>query len=110
MPIDPLTDVRFMIQAPLTEAEAEAWAAELDAFCLRTANQPSLSIDRGGFRMLQEYKMSDEYNQWHTLDDHLDYGALLRGIHEIQESGGNAAAETRFLNGVCDRFGHERFG
>ena len=93
MPIDPLTD-----------EEAKAWAAELDELCL----SPSSNIDRGGWRMLQEYKMSEEYNRWHTLDDHLDYGALLRGIHKIQEKGGDGAAEERFMNGVCDRFGHER--
>ena len=71
---------------PLTTVEAEAWAAELDA----------------------EYKMSEEYNRWHTPDDHIDYGALIRGIHNIQERGGNARAEERFLNTVTDHFGHPR--
>ena len=106
MMIDPLTDVRFMIQTPLTDEEAKAWAAELDELCL----SPSSNIDRGGWRMLQEYKMSEEYNRWHTLDDHLDYNALLQGIHEIQEYGGDGAVERRFMNGVCDRLGQERFG
>ena len=54
-------------------------------------------------------KMTAEYNDWHTLDDHLDFGALLRGIHRIQERGGSAADEKTFLDGVCDRFGHQRF-
>lgn len=84
--------------------EAQAWAAELDDQCRRRTG-----IDRGGWRMLQEYKMSVEYNEWHTLDDHIGYGALLRGIHTIQERGGKGAEEERFLNRVCDRFGHARF-
>ena len=70
---------------PLTDKEAEDWAAELDKLCALTKNNPNMCYDRGGWRMLQEYKMSEEYNQWHTLDDHLDYSALLRGIHNIQE-------------------------
>ena len=88
--------------APLTEAEAEAWAAELDVEhgIVRTSEG---SDEVGGG------KMTEEYNRWHTLDDHLDYGALLRGIHNIQERGGSAADEERFLNGVCDRFGEKRF-
>ena len=73
---------------PLTTAEAEQWAAELDAS----------SVDR----------FSEDYNRWHTLDDHLDYGALLRGIHNIQERGGSARDEERFLNAVTDRWGHPR--
>ena len=73
---------------PLTTAEAEAWAAELDAS----------SIDR----------FSEDYNRWHTLDDHLDYGALIRGIHRIQERGGSARDEQRFMNAVTDRWGHQR--
>ena len=73
---------------PLTTAEAEQWAAELDAS----------SVDR----------FSEDYNRWHTLDDHLDYGALLRGIHNIQERGGSARDEERFLNSVTDRFNHPR--
>ena len=73
---------------PLTTAEAEQWAAELDASAL----------DR----------FSEDYNRWHTLDDHLDYGALLRGIHNIQERGGSARDEERFLNSVTDRFNHPR--
>ncbi len=98
------------VNITLTEAEAQAWAAELDDQCRREqAAPPGAGIDRGGWRMLQEYKMSEEYNEWHTLDDHLDYGALLRGIHNIQERGGNGADEERFLNRVCDRFGHARF-
>ena len=88
--------------APLTEAEAEAWAAELDVEhgIVRTSEG---SDEVGGG------KMTEEYNRWHTLDDHLDYGALLRGIHNIQERGGSAADEEQFLNGVCDRFGEKRF-
>ena len=88
--------------APLTEAEAEAWAAELDVEhgIVRTSEG---SDEVGGG------KMTEEYNRWHTLDDHLDYGALLRGIHNIQERGGSTADEERFLNGVCDRFGEKRF-
>ncbi len=88
--------------APLTEAEAEAWAAELDVEhgIVRTSEG---SDEVGGG------KMTEEYNRWHTLDDHLDYGALLRGLHNIQERGGSAADEERFLNGVCDRFGEKRF-
>ena len=73
---------------PLTTAEAEQWAAELDAS----------SVDR----------FSEDYNRWHTLDDHLDYGALLRGIHNIQERGGSARDEERFMNAVTDRWGHPR--
>ncbi len=73
---------------PLTTAEAEQWAAELDAS----------SVDR----------FSEDYNRWHTLDDHLDYGALLRGIHNIQERGGSARDEERFLNAVTDRWGQPR--
>ena len=73
---------------PLTTAEAEAWAAELDAS----------SIDR----------FSEDYNRWHTLDDHLDYGALIRGIHRIQERGGSGRDEERFMNAVTDRWGHQR--
>ena len=92
-----------------TEQEAETWAAELDEQCAKGIGE----IDRGGWRILQEYKeeykMSEEYNQWHTLDDHLDIGALLRGIHNIQEKGGNGKDEKRFLDGVCDHFGHKRF-
>jgi len=95
------------VNIALTEAEAQAWAAELDDQCRCSAG--GVSIDRGGWRTLQEYKMSEEYNEWHTLDDHLDYGALLRGIHNIQERGGNGGDEERFLNRVCDRFGHARF-
>ena len=72
----------------VTESEAEAWALELDA--------------------LAASKMSGAYNRWHTLDDYLDYGALLRGIHKIQERGGSVTDEKRFCNSVCDRFGHER--
>ena len=88
--------------APLTEAEAEAWAAELDVEhgIVRTSEG---SDEVGGG------KMTEEYNRWHTLDDHLDYGALLRGLHNIQERGGSAADEERFLNDVCDRFGEKRF-
>ena len=71
---------------PLTTIEAEAWASELDA----------------------EFKMSEEYNRWHTLDDHLDYSALLRGIHNIQVRGGDTRDEIRFLNTITDRFGHAR--
>jgi hypothetical protein len=94
----------------ITLTEAQAWAAELDEQCRREqAAPPGAGIDRGGWRMLQEYKMSEEYNEWHTLDDHLDYGALLRGIHNIQERGGDGAEEERFMNRVCDRFGHARF-
>ncbi len=93
----------------ITEQEAEAWAAELDEQCASGIG----NIDRGGWRMLQEYKeeykMSEEYNQWHTLDDNLDCGALLRGIHNIQEKGGTGKDEKRFLDGVCDHFGHKRF-
>ena len=81
---------------PLTEEEAEAWALELDA--LHRGCNPS-----------EAAKMTEEYYRWHTLDDHLDYGRLLRGIHEIQLRGGNAAAEKRFCDGVCDQFGHQRF-
>ena len=92
-------------KVPISEEEAAVWAAELDTLCVQNKS----GIDRGGWRMLQEYKMGEEYNRWHTLDDHLDYGALLRGIHNIQERGGNGAAEKRFLDRVCDRFGHERF-
>ena len=73
---------------PLTTAQAEQWAAELDA----------ASIDR----------FSEDYNRWHTLDDHLDYGALIRGIHNIQERGGSGADEQRFMNAVTDRWGHPR--
>ena len=102
------------VNIALTEAEAQAWAAELDDQCRRERVAPhGASIDRGGWRMLQEYKLcdpsSEEYNEWHTLDDELDCVALLRGIHNIQERGGNAADEERFLNRVCDRFGHARF-
>ena len=68
--------------------EGEAWALELDA--------------------LASSKMSAAYNRWHTLDDELDYGALLRGIHKIQERGGSVTDEKRFCNSVCDRFGHAR--
>jgi len=101
----------------ITDQEAEAWAAELDEQCAKGIG----NIDRGGWRMLQEYKeeykMSEEYNQWHTLDDQLSTLALLRGIHNIQEStkartgsrNGSGAAEKRFLDGVCDHFGHKRF-
>ena len=84
--------------------EMQAWAAELDEQCRR-----GTGIDRGGWRMLQEYKLSEEYNKWHTLDDHLDTLLLIRGIHNIQERGGNGAEEERFLNHVCDHFGHDRF-
>ena len=91
----------------ITLAEAAAWAAELDDQCYRSDG--GASIDRGGWRMLQGYKLSEEYNEWHTLDDELDYGALLRGIHNIQERGGNGGDETHFLNAVCTRFGHTRF-
>jgi len=94
---------------PLTDKEAEDWAAELDKLCALTKNNPNMCYDRGGWRMLQEYKMSEEYNQWHTLDDHLDYSALLRGIHNIQENGGKASDEKRFLNNICDHFNHKRF-
>ena len=101
---------------PVQKAEALAWAAELDAHCARTANTPA-SCDRGGWRMLQDLRMTESYNRWHTTDDHLDYGALLRGIHNIQEStkartgsrNGSAAAEKQFLNAICDRFCHKRF-
>lgn len=93
----------------ITEQEAEVWAAELDEQCASIGE----NIDRGGWQMLQEYKeeykMSEEYNEWHTLDDHLDYGALLRGIHNIQERGGTGKDEKRFLDNVCDHFGHKRF-
>ena len=89
----------------ITDQEAEAWAAELDEQCAKGIG----NIDRGGWRMLQEYKMSEEYNQWHTLDDQLSTLALLRGIHNIQEKGGSGKDEKRFLDGVCDRFGHKRF-
>jgi len=80
---------------PLTEEEAEAWALELDAL-------------HANCNAADAAKMTEEYNRWHTLDDHLDYGALLRGIHNIQERGGNSGDEERFCNAVCDRFGHER--
>ena len=80
----------------LTWEEAEAWAVELNAL-------------HAGCNPADAFKMTEEYNRWHTLDDHLDYGALLRGIHNIQERGGNAGDEKRFCDGVCDRFGHERF-
>ena len=85
---------------PLTEAEAEAWARELDAEHGIVRDRPAGTSNDN---------MSEEYNRWHTLDDHLDYGALLRGIHNIQERGGSAADEQRFLNGICDRFGEKRF-
>ena len=88
--------------APLTEAEAEAWAAELDVEHGIVRTSEGADEVGGG-------KMTEEYNRWHTLDDHLDYGALLRGLHNIQERGGSAADEERFLNGVCDRFGEKRF-
>ena len=91
----------------LANSAAEAWAKELDELCSSLQNTPA-SFDRGGWRALQEYKMSEEYNTWHTLDDRLDYGALLRGIHNIQERGGDSAAEKRFCDAVCDRFGHAR--
>ena len=95
-------------EAPLTEAEAEAWAAELDAEHGIVRDRPAASAcgSTGG---TSNDNMSEEYNRWHTLDDHLDYGALLRGIHNIQERGGSTADEERFLNGVCDRFGEKRF-
>jgi len=101
----------------MTEQEAEAWAAELDEQCARARAAGIGNIDRGGWRMLQEYKMSEEYNQWHTLDDQLSTLALLRGIHNIQEStkartgsrNGSGPAEKRFLDAVCDRFNHKRF-
>ena len=97
----------------ITEQEAEAWAAELDEQCAKGIGD----IDRGGWSMLQEYKMSEEYNQWHTLDAQLSTLALLRGIHNIQEStkartgsrNGSGPAEKRFLDAVCDRFNHKRF-
>ena len=93
----------------ITEQEAEAWAAELDEQCASIGE----NNERGGWQMQQEYKeeykMPEEYNEWHTLDDHLDYGALLRGIHNIQERGGTGKDEKRFLDNVCDRFGHKRF-
>jgi len=76
----------------LSLAEAEAWAAELDK----------------EHKVFNGDKMSEEYNHWHTLDDNLDTLALLRGIHNIQERGGNAADEQHFLNTVTDYFGHER--
>ena len=93
-------------EAPLTEAEAEAWAAELDAEhgIVRTSE-----ADDEPARRHFHAEMTDEYNRWHTLDDNLDYGALLRGLHNIQERGGSAADEERFLNGICDRFGEKRF-
>ena len=81
--------------APLTEEEAAAWAVELDAL-------------HAGCNPAESYKMTEEYNRWHTLDDHIDYGRLLRGIHKIQVAGGNAGDEKRFCDGVCDLFGHER--
>tara|TARA_Y100000814_G_scaffold178745_1_gene130627 strand:+ start:66 stop:365 length:300 start_codon:yes stop_codon:yes gene_type:complete len=81
-------DIATLKERSVTESEAEAWALELDA--------------------LAASKMSAAYNRWHTLDDHLDYGALLRGIHKIQERGGSVTDEKRFCNSVCDRFGHER--
>ena len=97
----------------ITDKEAEAWTAELDEQCAKGIGD----IDRGGWSMLQEYKMSEEYNQWHTLDDQLSTLALLRGIHNIQEStkartgsrNGSGPAEKRFLDAVCDRFNHKRF-
>ena len=78
----------------LTEAEAEAWAAELTALQARGRET--------------DVKMTEEYNRWHTLDDQLDCGALLRGIHNIQERGGSVADEKRFCNTITDRFGHKR--
>lgn len=69
------------------ESWAEEWAAELDAKSAPKA----------------------DYDEWHTLDNHLDYGALLRGIHNIQLRGGSVADEKCFLNKVCDSYGHERF-
>ena len=93
---------------PITEEAAISWAAELDKKCSMTQGTPD-NIDRGGWSMLQEYKSGEEYNRWHTLDDCLNYGALLRGIHNIQERGGTGEDETRFLNRVRDRFGHNHF-
>ena len=85
---------------PLTEAEAEAWARELDAEHGIVRDRPAGTSNDN---------MSEEYIRWHTLDDHLDYGAMLRGIHNIQERGRSTADEQRFLNGICDRFGEKRF-
>ena len=54
-------------------------------------------------------KFSEEYNEWHTLDDELDIGAILRGIHNIQENGGSANDEKKFMNSITSRFGHNPF-
>jgi hypothetical protein len=71
---------------PLSELEAEAWAAELGA-----SHKPSDTCTR------------------YTLENQLNYSALLRGIHNIQVRGGSAADEKRFCNAVCDKFGAARF-
>ena len=76
-------------QTRITDDEAEEWAAELDKQC----------VD----------KMSEEYNRWHDLDDNLSTLQLLRGLHNIQENGGNSADEKRFCDTVTDHFGHKRF-
>lgn len=85
----------------LTEEEAEAWAAEL--------NQEYAARMKEEETQQENLKMTESYNYWHTLDDNLSTLALLRGIHNIQENGGNSGDEKRFLDGVCDHFGHKRF-
>lgn len=74
------------------EQWAEQWAAELDASAATASKQRKSLHHRGGY---------DE-------DGH-DYLALLRGLHNIQERGGNGKAEQAFLNGVCDIRGLPRF-
>ena len=74
------------------EQWAEQWAAELDASAATASKQRKSLHHRGGY---------DE-------DGH-DYLALLRGLHNIQERGGDAKAEQGFLNGVCDIRGLPRF-
>jgi len=50
----------------------------------------------------QEVRKYDQesYDTFHTDDGELSTLALLRGIHNIQEAGGDAAAEQRFLDRV----------
>ncbi len=45
-------------------------------------------------------KDPEAYYEFHDEDDELDTLALLRGIHNIQEAGGDGAAEQRFLDRV----------
>ena len=75
-----------------TEQWAEQWAAEIDAAAAAASKQRKSLHYRGSY---------DEYGH--------DYLALLRGLHNIQERGGDGKAEQAFLDGVCDIRGLPRF-